>query len=154
MAQQPPAPPPPPALGPQAQRPPAVTAAAVLLFVIGGIRALFGLLVLAALLSIAGDSDINGGLYALAILLTVLTLVAAGLQIAGGVGCLRTSQRGRSVALAGTVLGGGTRLLDLVVSASLDLSIGGAATFIAILLIASDIIIIVTLLQNKDAFTR
>lgn len=130
-----------------------VTTAAVLLFVIGGLRALFGLLIFALLLGIS-DQDVDTALYALALVLTVVTMVAAGLQIAGGVGCLRMSRRGYKIALTGTLLGLGSRVIDLVVTAAGDIEVGGGTILIAILVIAADVVILVTLNQNKAAFTN
>ena len=154
MAQQPQAPPPPPPSGGVTGRPSGVTTAAILLFVIGGLRGLLMLLVLTALLSIAGDAGVNGALFALAMILTLATLAAAILQIVGGTGCLRLTRRGYALAFRGTVLGAATRVADLLVSASLDIEVGGAYGVISFLLLATDVIIVVLLVQNKNAFTN
>lgn len=154
MAQPQPPPPPPPSGGTAPQRPQAVTTAAVLLLVIGILRGLLMLLVLTALLDIAGDAGVNGALFALALILTLLTLVAGILQIMGGRGALRTTRRGYSLAFTGTLIGAGARIADLVVSASLDIALGGAYGVLSFLLLATDAIIISLLVRNKEAFTN
>jgi hypothetical protein len=130
-----------------------LTTASILLFVIGGLRSLIGLLAFTALLGVL-DDDPNMGLFILAMLLTIATVVAGVLQITGGAGCLKATKRGYQLAIMGSVIGAGARLVDLVVSSALEVSSAGGVLVIALVLIAADILIIVTLTQNKESFTN
>jgi hypothetical protein len=150
MAQQPPAPPqPPPVASP---RPPVVTTASVLLFVIGGLRAIFGLLGLVVILGATDVADEQPGLYAFAIALVLVALVAAGLQIAGGVGTLRLRRTGFRLAIIGSVIGAGARLIDILISYSADYATP-VYTTIGLLVIALDVLIISILMQHRARFT-
>ncbi|MGH2674921.1 MAG: hypothetical protein ACRDKA_11525 [Actinomycetota bacterium] len=164
MAQQPPAPPPPPPPPPTgpyagapgyAARPGGVTAAAVLLFAVGGLR---GLLMLLSLIVVIGASgDISGlpgagAAIGIAVVVVLIGLLAAVLQIVGGVGTMQLRRRGRTLGLTGSIIGIALGVLALLGAAS-----GGAtavSVVIALLFLFGDIAIIVTLSQNGRFLTN
>jgi hypothetical protein len=124
----------------------------VLLFVIGGLRAVFGLLGLVVILGATDVAEDEPALYAFALALVLVAMVAAGLQIAGGVGALRLRRTGFKLAITGSAIGAGARLIDIVISYSADYATP-VYTTIGLLVIAVDVLIISILMQHRDKFT-
>ena len=169
MAQQPPpagpppggygqppgAPPPPGAYGPggggygaAGPRPGGLTAAAVLVFIVGGLRILFGLIALVAVLGatdeIAAFGASSGQVVGVVAVAVLITLAVAIVQILGGVAALRQRRRAFPLILAGCIAGIVIGLFGLV-------SGGGAAggTLFAVLFLLVDIAAIVLTVTNK-----
>jgi hypothetical protein len=167
MAQQPPPPPPPPP--PPAQppggpvyggvpaygaRPSGVTAAAVVMFVVGGLRSVLGLIALIAVIGAGGQlSGIPGAgaFIGVAVIIVLITIGAAVLQILGGTHTLRLRRRGRAIGLTGTIIGLAIGVLGLVGGAS-DGQAG--ALVVTLLFIIGDVVIIVLLAQNGRYLTN
>lgn len=158
MAQQPPTTPPPPPPPPQPPSGPGygtgapyaraggVTAASVVLFVVGGIRSLLYLLAVVAIIGASGELTafgVSGGQVAVGVFLALVALAAGILQIIGGASTLRLRRRGRTLALAGTIVGLSMALLAMFSGG------GGGALVFGMLLIVGDIAIIVLLAQNS-----
>jgi hypothetical protein len=164
MAQQPPAPPPPPPPpsspppgGPvygsgavSGARPGGVTANSVLLFVVGGIRALLYLIAVVAIIGVSGelsDFGVSGGAVAVGVVLALIALAAGVLQIVGGAQLLRMRRQGRVIGLSGTIVGLALALFGV-------LGGGGGAVVIGVLLLLGDVAIIVLLAQNSRYLTN
>lgn len=159
MAQQPPAPPPPPpipGLGAPGRAPAPATTAAILLFTIGGVRALLALVGFVAVIA-AGDElseldvDDVGLFVGILIGVLIIMVVAATLQIIGGVHTLKMRPRGLATGLAGSIIGVVLGVLSLAGAAS-----GGSnplTVLMTILLLIGDIVILVYLGQARRLVT-
>ncbi len=162
MAQQPPAapppapPPPPPVPGAPipGQRPTQATTAATLLFIVGGLRLLLGLIAAIVVMGAAdriGDEPDGGTLLAVVAVVLVVLLVAAALQIAGGRHTLAMRPRGFSLGISGTIIGLLLGVLGLAGAAqgnSTPLNI-----LITVLLLVGDIVILMQLSQARRFMT-
>jgi hypothetical protein len=159
MAQQPPAPPPPPpipGLGAPGRTPAPATTAAILLFTVGGVRALLALIGFVAVIG-AGDelSDLDvedvGVFVGIVVGVLIITVVAAVLQIIGGIHTLKLRPRGFALGLAGSIIGIVLGLLGFAGAASGASNPAGIV--FGILLFIGDIVILVYLGQARRLVT-
>lgn len=109
---------PPPPAGPTGRpgavgaRPPLLTAAGIVLIVIGGLQALFGLLAIVGGGAIAEAG--GGGLGGIVIIYGILTILVGAAGIYAGVQVLALRARGRSIALVVAAVGAVLSLLGLI----------------------------------------
>jgi hypothetical protein len=128
-----------------------VTASSVLLFVVGGIRALLYLIAVVAIIGVSGelsDFGVSGGAVAVGVVLALIALAAGVLQIVGGAQLLRLRRQGRVIGLSGTIVGLALALFGILGGG------GGGAVVIGVLLLLGDIAIIVLLAQNGRYLTN
>lgn len=145
MAQ--PAPPP----GAGGVRPPAVTAAIYMLIVVGGLRALLGLI---GLISTFGILSLGGFVFLL-LLLVIVGIVVGVVQLLGGINALQGRlQRGYQLGFGGTVAALAVRILGIIIGliALSGLGVGFGGLAFDVIFIAVDVVILVLLVQNKDYF--
>ena len=129
--------------GAPGSRPGQVTAAAVILFVIGGLAVLFGLLALSA-------AGLFGDLAALYTILSIVGIVIGGVQIFAGVRVLGLQDSGRSLGVIVSAVAIVVAIVIIIVTLiTIDVFPFGQIVGIAI-----NGLVIFFLQQNKGAFTR
>ncbi len=159
MSSQPPPPPaqppPPPPDQPQhagtpGTRPPALTTAAVLLFIVSGLRIIFGLITLVAVLGAQDEIESqlgvsSGTVVGVVTVAVLITLAVATLQLMSGVSALRQRRRAFGLGLAGCIIGIVIGIYGLASGGS-----GGSGALFAVLFLAVDITALVLLVQNRS----
>jgi hypothetical protein len=152
----PPAPPPHPGVFPPGVRPPGVTAAAVLLFVIGGLGALYSVFGLSQLgtvsAAVSGFEGAGAFLGVFAGVLIVL-LALAVLQLLAGGWALARRDRGRAVGLGASWSNATVWLIVLLLGVA-NGTVDAVGLAMGLLAIGGGITVVVLLIRNSAVFDR